>query len=235
MAALIDVLGMAHGLAPGGTTVGRETDNDLAFDDSSMSLHHAKLWAGEDGVWCVEDLGSTNLTLLNGAELDANDAFELRKGDRLSFGSVVLVFDPEQAGQSFEGRRGGDAFDEASQLLDAADKEIVRLSAEVAALKAHVGQQDLAIKSRDEALKLWEQRMQEVNASWMSREELVVERQKIETTVRADTQRQIDAAVRRYNEMEARYVQVAAKVETLERQLKESNDQVSILTIRLKQ
>lgn len=69
--------------------VGRSRDNDLVLpDDDSLpvsSAHHAKLVHDGTG-WLVEDLGSTNGTLLNGRSVARE---RLRDGDELSFGDIV--------------------------------------------------------------------------------------------------------------------------------------------------
>ncbi len=208
-------------LDPGGTSVGRDDGQRLVLHDGSVSLKHARLWC--ETKWLVEDLGSTNKTLLNGAELDAHEVFELQDGDRLSFGNVVLQLDAvESTG----------ALGEARTLLEQASEAIDRMSEELALLREHTGKQDEAIRSRDQALEEWDRRMHDVNASWMSREEFDREVARMKQELEAAAQARVDASVRRYNEMEARYVQVQARLETAERSVRDKDEQLRNLALR---
>ena len=69
--------------------IGRDEDIDIPLDDINISRMHAELTRTEGG-WLVADLSSTNGTLLNGQRLLAPT--ELRNGDRLKLGSVILKF-----------------------------------------------------------------------------------------------------------------------------------------------
>ena len=51
------------------TSLGREADNTLPIPEAAVSRHHARVERREDGYW-IEDLGSTNGTLVNGARLE---------------------------------------------------------------------------------------------------------------------------------------------------------------------
>jgi hypothetical protein len=69
-------------------TVGRASDCDLVLaQDNFVSAHHARLSRNGGGYW-VEDLGSTNGTLLNGRRVLARAP--LRRGDRLQVGRTTL-------------------------------------------------------------------------------------------------------------------------------------------------
>lgn len=48
--------------------IGKAGDNDLVVDDPHVSRHHACL-TKEHGCWVLEDLGSTNGTFVNGAQI----------------------------------------------------------------------------------------------------------------------------------------------------------------------
>ena len=48
--------------------IGKAEDNDLVVDDPHVSRHHACL-TKEQGYWTLEDLGSTNGTFVNGAQI----------------------------------------------------------------------------------------------------------------------------------------------------------------------
>lgn len=49
-------------------TIGRAPSNTLVIEDDYASSHHARLYPTAEG-WVVEDLNSTNGTLVNGAPL----------------------------------------------------------------------------------------------------------------------------------------------------------------------
>jgi hypothetical protein len=69
-------------------TVGRQPDNDLVLDHSSVSKRHAVLRWDEAHQRCtVKDLGSTNGTHLN-ASTRLHNEITLKSGDILSFGDV---------------------------------------------------------------------------------------------------------------------------------------------------
>jgi hypothetical protein len=73
-------------------SVGRLPDNDLVLDHPSVSKRHASLTWNDDKQRCtVTDLGSTNGTFLNDANLGQR-ATALRDGDIVSFGDVQFWF-----------------------------------------------------------------------------------------------------------------------------------------------
>ncbi|MEN9799503.1 MAG: hypothetical protein RL653_3200 [Pseudomonadota bacterium] len=80
-------------------TIGRESGCDVAVYDAGVSRKHARIFL-QDGVLYVEDLGSSNGTLLNGERI--SEPTELQAGDALTTGPVVFSFSPtelpEQAG-----------------------------------------------------------------------------------------------------------------------------------------
>jgi pSer/pThr/pTyr-binding forkhead associated (FHA) protein len=67
-------------------TVGRE--GNLAIDDDFASGQHARFQTVR-GLWYVEDLGSTNGTLLNGRRILS--AQLLRKRDKIKIGHTVMT------------------------------------------------------------------------------------------------------------------------------------------------
>jgi hypothetical protein len=69
-------------------TVGRSQDNDVVVNDPNVSRRHARLMRSENG-FIVEDLGSTNGTLLDGAPIDRE---RIEDGDELTFGQSVARF-----------------------------------------------------------------------------------------------------------------------------------------------
>lgn len=69
--------------------VGRHSSCDVVLDDPTVSRRHARL-RRRDGVWVLQDLDSTNGTLLNGHRVGR---CRLRPGDRLVLGEHHLLVD----------------------------------------------------------------------------------------------------------------------------------------------
>ena len=90
---LPDVGEVVHELTEARVSVGRIEDNAIQISDASVSTHHAEfILAG--GEYVLRDLGSTNGIRVNGKR--ANEA-RLCPGDRIRFGSVEGVFEPDLA------------------------------------------------------------------------------------------------------------------------------------------
>jgi hypothetical protein len=68
-------------------TLGRGTENDICIPRGIVSGHHLRIQREGDG-WLVEDLGSTNGTLLNGDTLIGSRP--LTVGDRLMVGDTEI-------------------------------------------------------------------------------------------------------------------------------------------------
>jgi pSer/pThr/pTyr-binding forkhead associated (FHA) protein len=72
-------------------TIGRSSENDLPLDaDEFASSRHARVEPRRDGVW-LEDVGSTNGTFLNGAQLTRPR--RLSPGDVIRVGETDLRFE----------------------------------------------------------------------------------------------------------------------------------------------
>jgi hypothetical protein len=69
-------------------TVGRSQENDIVIPDPNVSRKHARLSRADNG-YVVEDLGSTNGTLLDGAPIDRE---RIESGDELTFGESTARF-----------------------------------------------------------------------------------------------------------------------------------------------
>jgi pSer/pThr/pTyr-binding forkhead associated (FHA) protein len=69
-------------------TVGRSQENDIVVPDPNVSRRHARLSRADNG-FVVEDLGSTNGTLLDGAPIDRE---RIESGDELTFGQITARF-----------------------------------------------------------------------------------------------------------------------------------------------
>jgi hypothetical protein len=71
----------------GGLSVGRSKEADVQIDDRYASSLHARVFSRE-GRFYVEDMNSTNGTLLNGATLQGEA--ELIDGDHVQIGDTVF-------------------------------------------------------------------------------------------------------------------------------------------------
>ncbi len=73
-------------------TIGRSRQNDVALEhDDYASSRHARIEPRVDGIW-VHDVGSTNGTFVNGAQIDRPR--RLAPGDIVRVGSTDLRFEP---------------------------------------------------------------------------------------------------------------------------------------------
>jgi pSer/pThr/pTyr-binding forkhead associated (FHA) protein len=70
-------------------SIGRATDNDVQFPDQSVSRHHCRLQR-TDAIWLIEDLGSTNGTLVDGAPLQSRP--QLTHSTEITAGFSRFVF-----------------------------------------------------------------------------------------------------------------------------------------------
>ena len=69
-------------------SVGRSAENNIVISNPNVSRRHSRLSRSENG-FVVEDLGSTNGTLLDGAPIDRE---RIESGDELTFGGVTARF-----------------------------------------------------------------------------------------------------------------------------------------------
>jgi hypothetical protein len=83
--------------------VGRSQDNDIVINDPNVSRKHARISRADNG-FVVEDLGSTNGTLLDGAPIDRE---MIEGGDELTFGQTTarLIRRIDSPGEESGGRR----------------------------------------------------------------------------------------------------------------------------------
>lgn len=78
-------------LAQSVSKIGRDKANNISLhNDSYISRHHAWILFIK-GNYFVEDLGSTNGTLLNGEVL--SERKQIFPGDRIKFGRTELIFE----------------------------------------------------------------------------------------------------------------------------------------------
>ncbi len=88
---------VTHELTAARITIGRRPDNTIQIVDRSVSAHHAELIA-EDGHYRLHDLGSTNLSFVDGESVTD---FHLHQRCKVAFGTVQCEFDPHGgAGES---------------------------------------------------------------------------------------------------------------------------------------
>ena len=67
--------------------IGRDAGNDISFPDEAASARHATLELRDD-EWWIEDLGSTNGTLVNGVRIEKRE--RVRFGDEIAIGRAAM-------------------------------------------------------------------------------------------------------------------------------------------------
>ncbi|GAA1858674.1 FHA domain-containing protein FhaB/FipA [Brevibacterium marinum] len=68
-------------------TFGRAPDNTIVISDDFASSHHARIVAA-NGSWVLEDLGSTNGTIVDGSPI--HSPISLRIGTQITIGHTTL-------------------------------------------------------------------------------------------------------------------------------------------------
>ncbi|MCL1852629.1 MAG: DUF3662 domain-containing protein [Peptococcaceae bacterium] len=89
-------IGKVYHLVQDAVVVGRQQACDLALRDDEVSRQHLNVF--REGLrWCIEDLGSTNGTFVNGVRVDK---YILKPQDRVRLGQTTFVFRmPEYQGK----------------------------------------------------------------------------------------------------------------------------------------
>lgn len=82
-------------LKPGPNQIGREPENDFQINHPSISGSHCQIVV-EDGGVRLRDLGSSNGTFVNSAQVDEAT---LRSGDHVQLGAVDMVFESGDAAE----------------------------------------------------------------------------------------------------------------------------------------
>jgi len=103
---VLEINGKRHPITRSRTVIGRGTDADITVDDTGISRKHVEiLWDGTRGQ--VNDLGSTNGSLLNGAKVAKAP---LEPDSVIDIGRTRIVFrvlaQSAASGSSSEGRAG---------------------------------------------------------------------------------------------------------------------------------
>jgi len=75
-------------LKPGVNRLGRSNANDFTIGDASVSGAHCQIVVG-DGLATIQDLGSTNGTFINGAQIQTA---KLENGQTIRLGSAEMIF-----------------------------------------------------------------------------------------------------------------------------------------------
>src|SRR5512135_3632913 len=80
-----------HVMLDRAVTIGRDPKTELPLQDEGISRRHCRIaFDKEKSAFFIEDLGSTNGTLLNGKRLQATK--KLEAGDRIYLGACVVKF-----------------------------------------------------------------------------------------------------------------------------------------------
>lgn len=74
--------------------IGRAPDSALQIDDDYASTRHAQLVTGDDGHWYLEDLRSTNGTLLNDRAI--SDRVKVTAGDVIKVGRTTMRLEKQK-------------------------------------------------------------------------------------------------------------------------------------------
>jgi diguanylate cyclase (GGDEF)-like protein len=82
-----DLLRLSHS----GSRIGRSPENTVQLLDPSVSRHHAAVGVDSNETVWITDLASTNGTFLNGGRLTPHIAYPVQDGDRIQFGSTIIV------------------------------------------------------------------------------------------------------------------------------------------------
>jgi pSer/pThr/pTyr-binding forkhead associated (FHA) protein len=119
-------------------TIGRKGENDLSIEDPSVSGRHAKI-VKIQSVFFVEDLHSTNGTLVNNKPIDRH---QLQDTDVIMIGNHKLLFqDAVKPDQVPAWSSAGDS-DETMVLKDQKHRDAPNRSVRLATLKIIAGRTD---------------------------------------------------------------------------------------------
>ncbi|MEQ9504452.1 MAG: sigma 54-interacting transcriptional regulator [Deltaproteobacteria bacterium] len=154
-----------HVLPPNGeVTIGRSQESDVHLTDASISRRHAVLHIetadGDQVRLAIEDLGSANGTSVSGRRLEANTTTEVKLGEAIDLGSIMLTV--QRAALGSRVRRVWSRIDFDARLTEECERArmtdvpfaIVRLSAKEGEDRATVEKALSVFKSFDFVAKL---------------------------------------------------------------------------------
>ncbi len=87
---LVEAGGREQHLRLGSNIIGRD-GTDILLNDSRVSRRHADLSLAEDGSATIEDLGSTNGTMVGTARLESGQKIPVENGTKLFFGGLEMT------------------------------------------------------------------------------------------------------------------------------------------------
>jgi hypothetical protein len=90
--ALLLVDGKRLVVGPTGVTIGRSRQCDVVLSDPNVSRNHAEI-RPRGGAWVLNDLGSTNGSLLNGRRIEGPEV--VKPGDEIEIGTSTIRFELE--------------------------------------------------------------------------------------------------------------------------------------------
>lgn len=119
-------------LGQGVTTLGRTTDNNVAFSsDSNVSRYHAEIEWRDGDFWLI-DLGSSNGTTLNGERVSGEK--KLNDGDEITLGgsskAQFSLTEKEKEAQTSVAGTGDTEVEKEAEADDAANKEEAEIVAD---------------------------------------------------------------------------------------------------------
>jgi pSer/pThr/pTyr-binding forkhead associated (FHA) protein len=91
---------LSHELTEAVVTIGRVPDSVLQIEDISVSSSHAELTLGDNGDYVLQDVGSTNGTMLNGRDIAPHEEHKLQDGDKVTFGKIEARYVSENPAEA---------------------------------------------------------------------------------------------------------------------------------------
>jgi pSer/pThr/pTyr-binding forkhead associated (FHA) protein len=85
-----DAFGASFVIDRASIVLGRQKDCEFVIDDPLLSRHHCLIAVDKNGDFFIEDLNSTNATMLNSRQLKKKT--RLTYGDRIVLGNTILRF-----------------------------------------------------------------------------------------------------------------------------------------------